>query len=95
MFDLNVKSTFFLVKSASKIIMESGGGNVVIIGSYVGIRPFLAYGAYSLTKTALTGMPQLMSEELAKKGIRVNGVLPYLTKTKLTKVVKNKSLSYS
>lgn len=70
-FDVNVKSHFFLIKDAVKHMPE--GGSIIIVsstGAYVGTE---LLGAYNVSKTALLGLVKQLAKTLAHRQIRVNG----------------------
>lgn len=81
-FEVNVKGPFFMIKYASELMTASGGGAIVNVASINGIQPAPMQGVYSITKAAMISMTKAYAKELARKGIRVNALLPGLTKTK-------------
>ena len=85
LWDLNVKSTFFLIKECYPLLLASkeagGAANVCTISSVTGRIPSPMIGVYSMTKAALDNMTQFLSKELMDDGIRVNAVAPGLIKT--------------
>mgnify|MGYP000101637050 CR=1 FL=1 len=83
--DVNVKSHFFLVKSA--LPHMPAGGNVIIIASYAGYLPNPLLGAYSVSKTALLGLTKVLATELAPRQIRVNCVAPGIIKTNFSEAL--------
>ena len=82
LWDLNVKSTFFLIKETIDMIREAGpGANICIITSVGGQNPGQMLGVYGSTKAALENMVKWMKDELRSDGIRVNSIAPGLIKT--------------
>ena len=85
MWDLNVKSTFFLIQECQDMLLESkekgGAANILVVSSLSGRNPVFALGVYAATKAALDNMVLGLSEELRADGIRVNGIAPGLIKT--------------
>ena len=73
-FEVNIFSMFWLTKAALKHMAE---GSVIInttsITAYKGSPELLDYSA---TKGAITAFTRSLSQNLVKKGIRVNGVAP-------------------
>ena len=82
MWDLNVKSTFFLIKEGYELLKAAGPeANVCIISSVTGQMPNWTIGVYGSTKAALENMIKWMKDEFRSDGIRVNGIAPGLIKT--------------
>ena len=84
MFNVNVKSVFFLIKGLYPLLKNTKESNILILASYVGFDPDTNIGVYSVTKTALIGLIKLLAKELNEEKIRVNGISPGLIKTKLS-----------
>ncbi len=89
--DVNLKGPFFMIKHAVPLMVEAGGGAIVNVSSVSGVRPGLMQGIYSITKAGLIAMTKAYARELADKDIRVNALLPGLTRTKFSRaLVDNK-----
>ncbi len=73
-FRTNVFGPFYLTKAAAAY-MEPGS-SVIITSSVNSKHPMPSLLAYSATKGALSNMTLGLAQLLAKKGIRVNAVLP-------------------
>ncbi len=70
------------MKHGVRVLMESGGGSVVIVGSPCGMYGVeLGFHAYSARKGGVHGLARVMANEYAKQGIRVNVVVPGLVRT--------------
>jgi len=81
--DVNLTGAFLTVKHSVRALLDAGrGGSVVLTGSPAG-----AYGiapgldAYSASKAGVNGLVRVLAADYAADGIRVNGVLPGLTRT--------------
>ena len=91
--DVNLKGPFFMIQYAARLMTQSGGGAIVNVASINGVRPGIMQGMYSITKAGLINMTKAYAKELVDKNIRVNALLPGLTKTRFTRVlVDNKEL---
>ena len=55
---------------------ESGGGNIINIGSIIASRAMRSRSAYVTSKGAVESMTRALAVELAGYGIRVNSILP-------------------
>ena len=77
------KAIFTISQAAANNMIESGGGNVVNIGSMWAKQAIKATpsSAYSMAKAGLHALTQHMAMELADHGIRVNAVSPAVVKT--------------
>jgi NAD(P)-dependent dehydrogenase (short-subunit alcohol dehydrogenase family) len=85
--DVNLKGPFFMIKYAVPFMVEAGSGAIVNVSSVNGLRPGVFQGIYSITKAGLISMTKAFAKELAHKNIRVNALLPGLTKTRFSKVL--------
>ncbi|XP_012225509.2 dehydrogenase/reductase SDR family member 4 [Linepithema humile] len=84
-FDVNVKSTFLLLKESLPLLKSSKSPSVIIVSSIAGYQPMNLVGLYSVSKTALLGLTKVTAEELAGDGIRVNCIAPGIIKTKFSR----------
>jgi len=85
--DVNVRGYFFMSIEGAKLMRESfengkGGGSIINTASINGLQPGFQQGIYSITKAAVINMTKSFAKECAQFDIRVNALLPGLTKTK-------------
>jgi len=80
--DVNIRGYFFMSVEAGKLMRETGGGCIVNTASINGLQPGHKQGIYSITKAAVINMTKAFAKECAGHNIRVNALLPGLTKTK-------------
>jgi len=80
--DVNVRGYFYMSVGAIRLMREGGRGAVVNVGSVNGITPGPLQGIYSISKAAIISMTKTFAKECALENIRVNALLPGLTKTK-------------
>ena len=91
--DVNLKGPFFMIRHAAPLMIKAGGGAIANVSSVSGMRPGLMQGIYSITKAGLIAMTKAYAKELADKNIRVNALLPGLTKTRFSRaLVDNKDI---
>jgi NAD(P)-dependent dehydrogenase (short-subunit alcohol dehydrogenase family) len=76
-----------MIKHAARLMVKAGGGAIVNVSSISGMRPGFMQGIYSITKAGLIAMTKAHAKELANKNIRVNALLPGLTKTRFSRVL--------
>ncbi len=86
-FDVNIKGPFFLIQRLIDLLSLSKSASVINVSSVNGVRPAPFQGVYSITKAALISMTNAYAKELGGKNIRVNSLLPGLTKTKFSQAI--------
>lgn len=79
--DVNIRGTLFASIAAANIMKVNGGGSIINTGSINAMKPVVGQGIYSITKGALITMTKSCAKEWGKHGIRVNAVLPGITRT--------------
>lgn len=90
---VNLKGPFFAIQQAVDLMTLSGGGSIVNVSSIGGIKPAMMQGIYAITKAGMIAMTKAFAKELALKNIRVNALLPGLTKTDFSKALfENKDI---
>ncbi len=80
--EVNVRGYFFMSVEAGKLMRAQGGGTIVNTASVTALQPGDKQGIYSITKAAVAHMTRAFAKECGPYGIRVNALLPGLTKTK-------------
>ena len=80
--EVNLRGYFFMSVEGGRMMREQGGGAIVNTASVNALRPAPMQGVYSITKAAVVNMTKAFARECAPDGIRVNALLPGLTKTK-------------
>lgn len=72
---VNARGTFLMCREATRHMLKAGRGSIVNIITRVHFgNPFSA--AYMASKSAVHALTQCLAVEVAKAGIRVNGVAP-------------------
>uniref|UniRef100_A0AC34GNY0 Dehydrogenase/reductase SDR family member 4 n=1 Tax=Panagrolaimus sp. ES5 TaxID=591445 RepID=A0AC34GNY0_9BILA len=84
---VNVRAAFLLTQEAVPHLEKSGNGNIVFVSSVAGYSPIEGIGAYSIMKTALLGINKSLSQNLARKNIRVNAIAPGVIRTDFSKML--------
>ena len=79
--NLNVNSVFYCTKAVVPIMKEQGGGSIVNTSSMVSLYGQPAGCSYPASKYAVNGLTKSLARELGKDNIRVNAVLPGVTRT--------------
>lgn len=90
---VNVTATLLLAQAAFPHLKKSGGA-IVATTSIAGSHPHANYGPYSTSKAALIMLVAQMASEFGRDGIRVNGVAPGATKTRMNSpIYANKEMA--
>lgn len=79
----NLTGCFHVIREAAPLMKSSGGGHIINISSYSGVKGRVGQTAYSASKAALIGLTVSAARELAGYNIRVNAVLPGYMMTKM------------
>jgi 3-oxoacyl-[acyl-carrier protein] reductase len=69
----------------NKLMKNAGGGHIINISSYSGVKGKEGQPAYSAAKAGLIGLGRSLAKELSDQNIRVNTVLPGYMETKMGK----------
>lgn len=85
-YDLNVKSAFFVAQACAQAMMREGiRGSLIHMGSQMGHVGSPNRSLYCGSKWALEGMNKAFALDLAPHGIRSNTIAPTFIETPLTK----------
>ena len=82
---VNSKGPFLMSKAALGAFRRAGGGNIVNIGSVLGLVAMKDRAAYCASKGALTLLTKAMAVDHAHEKIRVNCICPSIVETDLVK----------
>src|SRR5712671_304994 len=94
MFDLNLNSTFYLLRAALPAMRKTGNGRIIAIGSRAALEPGPGVGAYSASKAALVSLIRTVAAENEDVGITANVILPGTIDTPLNlKMIPNADVS--
>lgn len=76
MFDLNLNSTFYLLRAVLPAMRRTGNGRIIAIGSRAALEPGAGVGAYSASKAAMVSLIRTVALENRDVGITANVILP-------------------
>jgi NAD(P)-dependent dehydrogenase (short-subunit alcohol dehydrogenase family) len=76
MFDLNLNSTFHLLRAVLPTMRKTGNGRIVAIGSRAALEPGANVGAYSASKAAMVSLIRTVALENQDAGLTANVILP-------------------
>jgi len=80
---LNVIAVTRLAAAATAAFLQRGHGTVVNIASVVALAPEMFNAGYSATKAYVLSLSETLNHEVSDKGIRVQAVLPGITRTEI------------
>ncbi|MEX0321527.1 MAG: SDR family NAD(P)-dependent oxidoreductase [Puniceicoccaceae bacterium] len=90
--ELNLKSAFAVVRTASKRMMKAGG-SIVLVSSCAALKGIPNHEAIAAAKAGIIGLTQSAAATYASKGIRVNCVAPGLTRSKMSAGIVNNEVA--
>jgi len=76
MFELNLNSTFYLLRAVIHVMRKTGNGRIIAIGSRAALEPGAGIGAYSASKAAMVSLIRTVALENKDAGITANIILP-------------------
>ena len=82
--DVNLKGAFLCAREVSRGMAKRRSGHILFISSFSALHPPLGQANYSAAKSALLGMMKSMAQELGRRNVRVNAVIPGFMETKMT-----------
>lgn len=75
--NIDLNGVYYCSKPAIKQMIKQGtGGNIINIGSIVGLTPLRLQCAFTAAKAGVFNLTKAMALELAEHNIRVNGIAP-------------------
>ncbi|MDX2281785.1 MAG: SDR family NAD(P)-dependent oxidoreductase [Saprospiraceae bacterium] len=83
-FRTNTLGAIFCTQLAIKSMIRLRKGSVIFLGSIIGTNGAAGQSVYSASKSALVGLTQSLSKELAPFNIRVNALAPGFIETNMT-----------
>lgn len=72
---VNLKAPFFTAWHAARLMRAGGGGKIIHIADWAGLRPYRHYLPYVVSKGGVVTMTRAMAKELAPE-IAVNAIAP-------------------
>lgn len=90
--NVNLKSCFNTVKSATRQMMKQKAGSIINITSVVGIKGNAGQANYAASKAGIIGFTKSVALELGSRGIRSNAVAPGFIETEMTEKLDEKTV---
>ncbi len=85
--DINLTSTFKLVRAALRGMMKNRYGRIISVGSVVGTTGNPGQANYCASKAGLIGFSKSLAQEVASRNITVNVIAPGFIETPMTDVL--------
>lgn len=85
--DVNLRGYFFMATYAGRRMRTQGHGSIVNVASVNGLSPGDKQGVYSMTKAGIVNLSKAMARECGPLGIRVNTLVPGLTRTRFAQAL--------
>ncbi len=76
MLAVNVSGAYCALQAAARLMIDGGGGRIVIVASAHGLRTTAERSAYAMCKGAMLALARALAVELGPHGILVNAVAP-------------------
>ena len=86
MYDANVLGVMRVTKALLPLLVASGDGHIVIVGSVAGIEAYPGGGGYTAAKHAVRAVSQTLRQELLGRPVRVTEIAPGLVDTEFSYV---------
>ncbi len=85
--DVNLRGYFFMCLEGAKRMKSNGRGSIVNVASVNGVTPGDKQAIYSITKAGIINMTKAFARECGEFGIRVNSLVPGLTRTQFAQAL--------
>ena len=85
--DVNLRGYFFMCLEGAKRMKSNRRGSIVNVASVNGVTPGDKQAIYSITKAGIINMTKAFARECGEFGIRVNSLVPGLTRTQFAQAL--------
>ena len=75
-FDTNLHGPMMLVRAALPVMLERGGGSIVLVASVNGMAAAPGSAAYDVSKAGLIALARAIAVDYGARGIRANALCP-------------------
>jgi len=73
---VNTRGSFAAAQASFSVMRESGGGNIVLIGSMDGVKAVPSPPHFAASKAALRGIVESVAKEIGADDVRINLIAP-------------------
>ncbi len=81
---VNLQGTFFGAQAAARVMSKRGGGSIVNLSSYAGIKARPNCADYASAKAGVAHLTQCLALEWGHLGVRVNAIAPGFIETPMS-----------
>jgi NAD(P)-dependent dehydrogenase (short-subunit alcohol dehydrogenase family) len=81
MIAINLKSAFLTCRAAVPLLVERGGGKIVLVSARAALKGAAGLGAYSISKAGILTLTETLADELRDLNIQANCILPSIIDT--------------
>lgn len=74
--DVNLTGAFRCARAAARAMVRQGEGQILAVGSHLGLSGGRGESAYAASKAALVGFVMCLARELGESGVRANVAVP-------------------
>lgn len=92
--EVNLRGYFYMCVEAGKRMREQGKGSIINVASANGVTPGDKQAVYSITKAGVINMTKAFANECGNLGIRVNSLVPGVTRTKFAQALHDDDQFY-
>ncbi|MEM7466841.1 MAG: SDR family oxidoreductase [Pseudomonadota bacterium] len=92
--EVNLRGYFYMSVEAGKRMRAQGGGSIINVSSANGVTPGDKQAVYSITKAGVLNMTKAFANECGEFGIRVNSLVPGVTRTKFAQALHDDESFY-
>ncbi len=85
--EVNMRGYFYMCVEAGKRMREQQSGSIINVASVNGVTPGDKQAVYSMTKAGVINMSRAFANECGRFNMRVNTLIPGLTKTKFAQAL--------
>ncbi|MGF1638899.1 MAG: 3-oxoacyl-[acyl-carrier-protein] reductase [Cyclobacteriaceae bacterium] len=90
--NVNLKSVFNTVKSATRVFMKQKSGSIINMTSVVGLKGNAGQANYAASKAGIIGFTKSVALELGSRNVRSNAIAPGFIETEMTAKLDEKTV---
>ncbi len=81
MFNINLKTSFFICKQFSLLVKECKGGSIILTSAYAALDPESGKAAYTASKRGVATLIESLAAEGININLTANAIAPYIIDT--------------